>query len=175
MKNRKWMILILAAALSVSLAACGEAETADTQEPTESTTEEQAEPAAQEDAAEPADTTSGEVGDYTVSIGDCAFTTDYEGNKAIVISYDFTNNSDETVTPLWSLDTTAFQDGISLEVAITMDDSVYKAETSQKELRPGASMENCQIAYVLDSDSPVEFEIGPLFGDPVLTKTFEVQ
>lgn len=120
------------------------------------------------------DLTQGEVGNYYVAIGDCAFAEDYHGNNVIVISYDFTNNSDETVTPLWELSTTAFQDGIELDIAFVFDNSVYDAGIAQKKIRPGVTLTGCQEAYVLISDSPVEFEVGPLFGDPVLEKVFDV-
>lgn len=123
---------------------------------------------------EPAQTDSGAVGDYDVTIGDCAFGTDYEGNKMIVVNYDFVNNSDETIAPLWALSVQAFQDGVQLDVAIALDTSVYDAGVAQKELKPGASMTGCQSAFVLTSESPVEVEVAPLIGDPVLFKTFEV-
>lgn len=120
------------------------------------------------------DKTAGMVDDYEVKINDCFFEKDYEGNDMIVICYDFKNNSDENATPTWDIMTKAFQDGVSLEVAFSGDNSNYDAGIAQKELQPGASIENCQIAYTMTSKSPVEFEIGPIFGDSVLFKTFEV-
>lgn len=125
-------------------------------------------------AGDAEDKTSGKVGDFDVKIGDCTFGEDYDGNKMIVISYDFTNNGDQNATPIFDLVTKAFQDGVSLETAIAMDSSVYDAGICQKEIQPGGSIENCQIAFVLTSESPVEFEIGPFLGDSVLFKTFEV-
>lgn len=118
---------------------------------------------------------TGTIGKYDVKIGDCAFGEDYEGNKMIVVNYDFTNNSEDTVMPLMALEGKAFQDGVQLELAIAFDSSVYDAGIEQKELKPGASLSGCQKAYVLSSESPVEFEFGELFGSPVLTKTFEVK
>ena len=120
------------------------------------------------------DPTQGAIGEYYVSIGDCSFTTDYKGNKVIVINYDFTNNSSETVAPIWEIRGIAFQDGVQLETAIVLNNSVYDAGIEQKSIRPGITLTGCQVAYVLTSDSPVEFEMGALFGNSVLKKTFHV-
>ena len=120
------------------------------------------------------DLSKGDVGDFYVSIGECTFTSDYDGNKAIVINYDFTNNSDETVVPLWKTSCRAFQDGIELDSAFIFDGSVYDAGIEQKNIRPGVTLTGCQKAYVLISDSPIEFEMGPIWGDPVLQKTFTI-
>ena len=117
----------------------------------------------------------GAIGEYYVSIGDCSFTTDYNGNKVIVINYDFTNNSSETVAPIWEVRGKAFQDGVQLESAVVINNSAYDAGIEQKNIRPGISLPGCQVAYVLTSDSPVEFEMGAMFGKPVLTKTFDVR
>ena len=120
------------------------------------------------------DLTKGDVGEFYISIGECSFTTDYNGNKVIVINYDFINNSEETVAPFWKTNGKAFQDGIELETAIVLNGS-YDAGIKQKEIRPGVTLNGCQDAYVLRSDSPVEFEMGAMFGEPVLYKIFDVQ
>ena len=167
--RKRALALIFAAFMSLSMTACGNSTT-----PQDSTGETQQETAETAEPEEPAQTDSGAVGDYDVTIGDCAFGTDYEGNKMIVVNYDFTNNSDEAIAPFVGISMQAFQDGVELEMAIAMDASVYDAAIGQKELKPGASLAGCQFAYVLTSESPVEVEVGPLFGDAVLFKTFEV-
>ncbi|WP_051226347.1 DUF5067 domain-containing protein [Butyrivibrio sp. MC2013] len=119
----------------------------------------------------------GDLGDYHVKINDATFGEDYEGNPMIVIHYDFTNNSDEAQSALWSLSSKAYQDGIELDTAIALDDDMYDAGISQKEIKPGVTIEDCQEAYTLTSDSPVEFEMSELisFSDEKLEKTFEVK
>lgn len=118
---------------------------------------------------------SGAVGDYTVTIGNATFTTDIDGNPAIVINYDFTNNSNESVMPTLGANMNAYQDGVELEVAMILDSSVYDAGIGQRDVQPGASLAGCQHAYVLTSTSPVEVQVSPLFGDVALEKTFTVQ
>lgn len=169
--RKRALTMIFAAFMALSVAACGNSTS-----PQDSTGGDAAETQQEtpEKPEEPAQTDSGAVGDYDVTIGDCAFGTDYEGNKMIVVNYDFTNNSEETIAPLWALSVQAFQDGVQLDVAIALDTSVYDAGVAQKELKPGASMTGCQSAFVLTSESPVEVEVAPLIGDPVLFKTFEV-
>ena len=165
--KKKVLIVVFAAFMALSLSACGETTT--TSQTQDQKSEEQA-----EQQAEPEKTDTGAVGSYDVKIGDCSFGEDYEGNKMIVVNYDFTNNSDEAIMPLVAVNMKAFQDGVELEYAIAMDASVYDAGIGQKEVKPGASITGCQNAYVLTSSSPVEIEVGELMGDPVLFKTFDV-
>lgn len=167
--RKRALTLIFAAFMALSVTACGNSTA-----PQGSTGGDTAQTQQETQPEEPAQTDSGAVGDYDVTIGDCAFGTDYEGNKMIVVNYDFVNNSEETIAPLWALSVQAFQDGVQLDVAIALDTSVYDAGVAQKELKPGASMTGCQSAFVLTSESPVEVEVAPLIGDPVLFKTFEV-
>lgn len=170
--KKKFLAMVFASFMLLS--ACG-GNTTDQQAgtSTDTGTDTSAEETQAEETPQLAD--SGAVGDYDVTIGDCAFGEDYEGNKMIVVNYDFTNNSDEAIMPLIGVTMQAFQDGIELELAIAMDDSVYDAAIGQKEVKPGATLTGCQNAYVLTSDSPVEVEVSETFGDVVLTKTFEVQ
>ena len=169
--RKRALALIFAAFMALSVTACGNSTSPQGSTGGDAAETQQETP---EEPEEPAKTDSGAVGDYYVTIGDCAFGTDYEGNKMIVVNYDFTNNSEETIAPLWALSVQAFQDGVQLDVAIALDTSVYDAGVAQKELKPGASMTGCQSAFVLTSESPVEVEVAPLIGDPVLFKTFEV-
>lgn len=174
--KKRTLTLIFAAFMVLSLTACGgDSSTSGTDSASGDTPVEAQQEETPEEPAEPETTDSGAVGDYDVTIGDCAFTTDIDGNNAIIVNYDFTNNSDEDIAPFVGISMTAFQDGVQLEAAFVMDTTVYDAGIGQKQLKPGASLTGCQNAYVLTSTSPVEVEVGPLFGDPVLFKTFDVQ
>ena len=168
--RKKLLSMIFAVFMVASLTACAGDATSTTSGADISGERQEEQP-----VEEPAVTDSGAVDDYDVKIGECAFGEDYEGNKMIVVNYDFTNNSDEAIAPFIAVTMKAFQDGVELEMAIAMDDSVYDAGIGQKEIKPGASITGCQNAYILSSDSPVEVEVGPMFGDAVLFKTFNVQ
>lgn len=166
--KKKYLCAVFAAIMALSLAACG----GDSQTQSDAGSADKSSAA----ASEPETADAGDLGDYHVTIKDAAFGQDYEGSPIIVINYDFTNNSSENATPLWSIGTKAFQDGVELETAIVMDDTIYNAETAQKEIQAGVTLENCQIAYVLTSTSPVEFEVSEFvsLSDDKLVKTFEV-
>ena len=113
------------------------------------------------------------VGDYAVEIKDAFKATDYEGKPAIVITFTWTNNSDETTSAMVSLAEKAFQDGVQLESAFLVDVPGYNADADMTEIRPGVSLD-VQRAYVLTSSSIVEFEVEEFlgFGGPV-TKNFD--
>lgn len=121
-------------------------------------------------------TSSGNLGDYDVEIKSAITTTDYEGNPAIVVTYSWTNNSDETTSCMASVIASAFQDGVELETAIIMDDSVFDANPYMKDVRPGTTID-IQQAFELTSSSNVEIEITELFSfdDKAVTETFQIQ
>lgn len=120
---------------------------------------------------------SGALGDYYVEIKDAALAKDTDGNPAIIITYNWTNNSDKTTSEAAVLYGKAFQDGIQLEPAFVLDSDVYTdAGNSMKEIRPGASL-TVQSAYVMTSESsPVEFEVTELISlsDEMVSKNFDV-
>ena len=119
---------------------------------------------------------SGKVGDYSVVIKSATVTTDYEGNPAIVVTYNWTNGSDETMMAMTALSSKAFQDGIQLESALMTSDN-YTPNVAT-ELKPGASLD-VQAAYVLrNTTSPVEFELSEFLSydnTQVVTKTFNIK
>lgn len=112
----------------------------------------------------------GAVGEFYVKLNDCSITTDYEGKDAIIVDYSFTNSSEETVCALVSVLLKAFQDGVELDLATVMRDEFNE----QKDLRPGTTIDGCQAAFLLTSDSPVEVEVSDIWNDPTVGKIYEV-
>lgn len=178
--KKKILATILTALICVSAAACGDSSSTNTSsgnaEPSSAASSNT--PVADNTSKEESSSlpSSGEVGDYTVAIQDCSFDKDSEGNKVIIINWDFTNNSDEAIMPLVAVQTKAYQDGVELETAILISDN-YDAGIAQKQVKPGASLNGCQDAFVLSSDSPVEFEVSPLISldGPSLAKEFNIE
>lgn len=164
--KRKFLTIFLVLILAMSMVACGGTESTPADN-TSSETETESE----------VNSGSGTLGNYAVAINDARFGTDGDGNKVIVISYDFTNNSDESASAMWSLVTKAFQNGIELESAYYVEGTDYNLENEDKDIKPGATITDCQCAFILDDDSDVEFEIEELvsFSDDVVKKTFTVQ
>lgn len=112
----------------------------------------------------------GAVGDFYVSLKDCAVVQDYEGNDALLVNYSFTNNSEETTSALIGVYLKAFQDGVQLEIATVMG----RDYDEQKEIRPGVTMETCQAAFLLNSNSPVEVEVSDIWTEPTVGKIYEI-
>lgn len=130
-------------------------------------------PADTSDNAATAGTSSGKIGDYNVSILDAKKVTDYQGNPAIIVNFDYTNNSSESRMFSTSVACTAYQNGVQLSSAFILDGS-YDAEESLKNIKPGSSLK-VQQAYVLDdAAAPVTVEVtGWLsFDGKKLTKEF---
>ena len=172
---KKLVTSALICCMVAALAACSSSNDATTSTPpTESATTESAtqEAPVSETAEDSAPSDSGTLGDYTVSIKDAVQTTDYEGNPALIINFDFTNNATEAQAFAFVTDTTAFQDGVELEMAIISSDS-YNGDAQMKQIQPGITLP-VQVAYSLTSQNPVTVEVTELisFDDAKLVKEF---
>lgn len=117
----------------------------------------------------------GALADYYVKITGHRLLKDYEGKDALVLQYDFTNNSTESASAMWALYAKAFQDGIEMETAFILDDS-YLGGNADKEIKPGVTI-SCETAFVLSNLlSPVEIEVTELisFSDDMVTATINI-
>lgn len=110
---------------------------------------------------------------YEVVIGEARTVEDYQGSPAVVVSYTFTNNSDEAVSPMVAVHAKAFQNGVELDTAFLTED----AETGKamNEVKPGASITYEDAYKLADTTSDVLVEVEELFSfsDELLAeKTF---
>lgn len=131
-----------------------------------------------EEAEDAALSESGKLGDYYIEITGATLDKDYYGNDIIIVSFTWTNNSDETDSA-WSLfGKEAFQDGVELDSATMLKSGTMDTKANTLDVKPGASLE-VQRAYILrNEESPVEFEISLLFDwddDTVVSATFDIQ
>ena len=137
----KFFCLLLAALMLFSLTACGKDKTADSNVI--------------------------KLGDYELLYKGACIMEDSDGNDAIVLTLDFTNNSKENASYLWSIDETVMQNGVELEVAsiITDYDTFENAIDNQfTDVAPGTTLE-VRTAYVLnDESSTVEATFEQMFG-----------
>ena len=131
-----------------------------------------AETSTAETPAEPVRTNPAVLGDYTVEIESATITQDYAGDPAVVITYSWTNNSSETTSPLFSVSTAVFQDGVGLESALITDDSVYDSSMHMADVRPGTTIEVQEAFSLYNTTSPIEVEITESFtlGNPLESK-----
>lgn len=116
-----------------------------------------------------------QLGDYTMTIHSFEVMQDYEGNPALVFTYDWTNNSEEAASPFMTFSDKAFQSGVETNDDVFMIDGVDLG-IGQKEVKPGGTITGAQGYLGIDDlNVPLEFEIEELFsfeGEP-LTYTIE--
>lgn len=171
--KKKLVTLILAGAMAFSMTACG-----DTEESTDTQTEAQAETDASaaessdtEEAPEeePAEAPVEEEADPTAPVKvECdegmleylsyEMISDYEGNPAILIHFNYTNNSDQSAMAQSYFYPQLFQNGVECEMAI-LSDSPEAYSNLIKEIQPGTTLE-VGFPYTLqDTTNPVDLEV----------------
>ena len=108
-----------------------------------------------------------ELGDYELLYKGACIMEDSDGNDAIVLTLDFTNNGKDNASYLWSVDETVMQNGVELEVATVFTDyDTFETviEGQFTEIAPGTTLE-VKTAYVLkDAAAKVEATFEQLFG-----------
>ena len=97
----------------------------------------------------------GDLGDFHVKYIESTVTKDYDGNDALIVHYEFTNNSEETTHAAAAIYVEAFQDGVQLDIPFMMDD--YGGDNEWKDIRPGTTID-VYSAFELTSTSTVEIE-----------------
>lgn len=124
----------------------------------ESSKEESKAPEKEEGVGEIAD------GDYTIKIKEAVLTTDYQGKSAVVIKYDFTNNSNDTASYLMNTQAKVFQGGVELESAVLNvdDENNTLVNNSLKEIKTGVTLEVGESYLLNDTTTPLEVEVQEL-------------
>mgnify|MGYP004549937923 CR=1 FL=1 len=116
------------------------------------------------------------LGDYELLYKGACIMEDSDGNDAIVLTLDFTNNSKETASYLWSVDETVMQNGVELEVAtIFKDYDSYETviENQFTDVAPGTTLE-VRTAFVLkDTTSEVKATFEEFLGSKKGTITVD--
>lgn len=162
--------------LALPLAACGSSGASvesdePAQEAEQATTDDQAttdESASSEEA--PADS------EYAVTIDGAQLTTDYDGKPAAIVTYTFTNNSDEEEAFGTACSADVYQNGVECQLAMGVD-ADYESGSSMQKLQPGATSQ-VQLAYELQDTSPIDVKVEEAFtfDDVVLAeKTIDLQ
>lgn len=113
------------------------------------------------------------LGDYGCVVKSATVTKDWTGEDAVLITYEFTNNSSDAISFDVALDARAYQDGIGLETAILDEDTDLWVDV---DIKPGVTKE-VRKAYVLrDTTTPVEIEVSEWisFSDDKIVTTIEL-
>ena len=157
---KRLFALLMAALMLLSLAACG-----GTPDKTDA-----------KDGGDAVDMThqenEGDLGDYHIKFTGFELAKDYEDNDALLVRYEFTNNSEDTTSAGVALYVKAFQNGVELEHAFLTED--YGADNEMKEIRPGTTLEITEAFLVTDTTA-VEFEATELISlsDDMVVATYE--
>ena len=105
---------------------------------------------------------------YAVTIDSWEAGTDYKGANAAIVTYTFTNNSDDATSFMVAISAKAFQNGVQLESAIVTD---IDSQDIMKEIQPGATI-TVQRGYLLDDNSEITVQCSELisFNDAILAE-----
>ena len=116
------------------------------------------------------------LGDYELLYKGACIMEDSDGNDAIVLTLDFTNNSKENASYLWSVDETVMQNGVELDPAsiITDYENLETVVSDQfTDVAPGATLE-VRTAFVLkDTTSEVKATFEEFLGSKKGTITVD--
>lgn len=118
------------------------------------------------------------LGDFSIVIDSCRLAEDYEGKPVVIVKYIFSNvESEDAKSFMTAFDDEVYQNGVSLNSAIIIDDSIhYSSDNQMKDIKKGASLE-VEVAYELnDTTTDIEVEVSELFSldDVTITKTFTI-
>ena len=95
---------------------------------------------------------------YGVTIDGCRVTEDYAGEAVAVVTYTFTNNSEDATSFVVALHPEVFQNGVELNMAVG---SNWDSETYLSDVKPGSST-TVEIGYQLGDMSDITVEVSEL-------------
>lgn len=174
---KKVALIITAAVIASTLCSCGELSTSsdgpDSKSNPQSTTSVSPTPAS--DSENKTLQGEGDIGKYNIKIVSAKKGKDYAGKDVLIVTYQWTNNSDEEQMFSTAFSAKAYQDGIECG-GITVVDGV-DTQKMLSNIKPGATLE-VQDAYILNGDADVEIEVGPwisLGKETKVVKTFSVK
>ncbi|MCD7796448.1 MAG: DUF5067 domain-containing protein [Clostridiales bacterium] len=127
-------------------------------------------------SAESAESVEGQIGDYICTVKSAKLTKDYKGNDAVIITYEFTNNSSDSASFEYALDDKVFQDGVELEDVYFLADDEDLDSYKDVEIKTGVTKEVVKAYALRDTTTSLEVEIGEWlsFDDTVITTTVDI-
>ena len=107
---------------------------------------------------------------YEIKINKTFISQDYEQKPVLVVEYEWTNNSDKTVSFTFAVQDNVYQNGIECSSTVFGCNDV-DAEQQLTKIQPGTTY-TLNVAYMLqDSNADAEIVITDLFGTEELLKT----
>ncbi|NCC67594.1 MAG: DUF5067 domain-containing protein [Clostridia bacterium] len=93
----------------------------------------------------------GVLGSWTVALAGADRVDFSDGKSALIVFYDFTNNSEQSISSFLALGFSAYQSGKALFSANTFDSYSYQHNSSLR-VRPGTTI-RCSALYEYDADA----------------------
>lgn len=149
---KKIFVLFLTLILICSLTACFDDATSQSSAPSETQSSE---------SGQPSNVTmndEGDIGDYHIKIGSAKKGTDHSQRNVIIVTYEWTNNSDSDHMFSTVFQAKAFQNGVECS-DITVVAGV-DAQNLLSNISPGATLE-VQKAYILNDTGNITVEVTP--------------
>ena len=103
-----------------------------------------------------------ELGEYTLTIQKYSLGADYNGNDALIIEYDWVNNSEDSAMPFMTFTLKGFQDHVETDNVLMVEG--VDLGIGQKTVRPGGKIEGAQATVgISDITKTLELELDELF------------
>ena len=166
-KKKKWIIIAVVAVVIILIAVIASGGSDDS-----SSEDSNASAVTSAVSAESEEKANDTVGDYKCVVKGAKLCKDLTGKDAVLITYEFTNNSDSAVSFDVALDARAYQDGVGLETAILDEDTDYL----DVDIKPGVTKEVKKAYNLRDTSTEIEIEVSELisFSDDKIVTTVEI-
>lgn len=166
-KKKKWIIIAVVAVVIILIAVIASGGSDDS-----SSEDSNASAGTSAVSAESEEKANDTVGDYKCVVKGAKLCKDWTGKDAVLITYEFTNNSDSAVSFDVALDARAYQDGVGLETAILDEDTDYV----DVDIKPGVTKEVKKAYNLRDTSTEIEIEVSELisFSDDKIVTTVQI-
>lgn len=166
-KKKKWIIIAVVAVVIILIAVIAFGGSDDS-----SSEDSNASAVTSAVSAESEEKANDTVGDFKCVVKGAKLCKDWTGKDAVLITYEFTNNSDSAVSFDVALDARAYQDGVGLETAILDEDTDYL----DVDIKPGVTKEVKKAYNLRDTSTEIEIEVSELisFSDDKIVTTVEI-
>lgn len=117
------------------------------------------------------------IGDYEAVYQKAEIMQDYDGDDAIVVTYQFTNHSKEAASFGWSIFYVMLQGGVELETStIFVDEDSFEALSDSEftEVQPGETVEVKSTCKLRDTQTPVEIQFSDLMDENTAELTIDL-
>ena len=158
--TRRVFAALVAGSLALALGACGGSSEPAPAESAPAESAEQSEASAEQQAEEPAEEEASSNIPFVVTIDGVRLAKDYEDKDAAIVTFSFTNNSEETTSFMAAVYPKVFQNGIQCETAFVYEG--IENDNYMTDIRPGTTIQ-VDMAYEISDTSDIEVEVEELF------------